>query len=190
MGLSSRVTAAFIVVAAGTGLFSAGPAIAASTKAPPGLSGAVQYTETIPGPGGNKPVRDIKGDKAKRHGSPAQTLGAKPAAKLEALGPEGRAAADLAAAGAVDKSPKNGRNHHRSTAAGSKGGTGPGAGGVKTGGGSEASGSSSIGQIADQVFGSSGPTGMGLLQPILIVFCAIAALTFIVGRRRSSSNHD
>lgn len=57
---------------------------------PPGNSAANQYTETLPGAGGDRAGKN-KGV------TPAQALGAKNAKKLESKGPAGKAAAELAA---------------------------------------------------------------------------------------------
>jgi hypothetical protein len=213
-------------IAALMGLLTAGPAIAASTKAPPGVSGAVQYTETLPAPGGNKTTKEIEGEDSSTKKKPSEQLGAKHAAKLEALGPEGQAAANLAADGTTSgettvepeasteteettqpekqKSDKKKSDKKKHKDKGGKkdkkqGGAaaGPGSqdGGPKAPmnssgaeGSGSSNGSSSVGQIADHVLGSSGSQGMGLLQPLLLLLAAIAAVTYVVGQRRSSSD--
>lgn len=58
---------------------------------PPGNSAVNQYTETYPTAKGGAPASET-GER-----SPAESLGARNADKLEGLGPEGRAAAELAA---------------------------------------------------------------------------------------------
>ena len=147
------------------------PAASAGTPPllPEGPSGANQYTETLPGAGGNETTRGIHekegGSGAK---TPAAALGRENAARLEALGAAGREAARLAAAGA----PR-------------------GVGGARAGGGagrsgSSTSGSSAVGQILGQLTGSSDSGGgMGLLLPLLIVAAIVAAAAFVIGYRRA-----
>lgn len=129
---------------------------------PPGNSGANQYTETLPGPGGNVPSDEVKG------GSPDKVLGAANAARLKALGPEGRAAAELAAATAPGKT---GRVAPPDSAA------------------PASSGSSGIGEVLEQATGTSGSGGMGLLLPLLIVLASIGSLAFFLARRRPRQSH-
>lgn len=144
-----------------------GASIASATRAvPPGVSGATQYTETLPGPGGEESTRQIGAEKREASASPEQKLGAQNAGRLEELGPEGKAAARLAAAGVT-----------RST-------------GGPTGGGVEPSGSSPAGQLLSQVTGTSGSQGMGMLLPLLIAAAALVAVAYLVGRRRIVKAHD
>jgi hypothetical protein len=70
----------------------AAPAYAgAEYYVPPGNSAANQYTETLPSAGGDS------GGKKKDKATPAATLGAGNAKKLEDQGPSGKAAAQLPA---------------------------------------------------------------------------------------------
>jgi hypothetical protein len=126
---------------------------------PPGNSAANQYTETLPGPGGNTPSSEAKG------GAPAKVLGSSNAARLEALGPEGRAAARLAAATAPHPVGKG-------EPGGAKAAPVP-------------SGSSGLGQVLRQLTGTSGSGGMGLLLPLVIVLAVLAAVGFLITRRRT-----
>ncbi len=165
------------------------PQALAAKRVPPGLSGANQYTETIPGAGGSESVRGMEGENGAA-ATPSKALGKDNAAKLEALGPEGSAAARAAAIGV---------------------GTGGGSGGPKPpsgttpragAGGSAAkignapdearatgdSGSSAAGQIVDQITGSSGSAGMGWLLPFLIFATAVGAGAYVLGRRRTTSH--
>jgi hypothetical protein len=143
--------------------------VAAPGAVPPGVSGANQYTETLPGAGGNEPTSNLhekgQGPSAK---TPAQALGHKNAAQLEALGPEGRAAAQLAAAGTPPRAP-GGKASERTAHSG---------------------GSSAIGQVLGQLTGTSGSEGMGLLLPLLIAAGILAAAAYAFGRRRTAAGHD
>lgn len=141
-------------------------AAAASGRVPPGNSGANQYTETLPGAGGNKPTRDIGGEGGR---TPAKVLGHANAARLEALGPEGRAAAQLAAKSAPESIA--GQPH--------------GEGGV-----SNPSGSSGLSQVLGQLTGSSDSGGMGLLLPLLIAMTIVGAAAYGLGRRRTARPQD
>jgi hypothetical protein len=141
------------------------PAGAGATQArvPPGLSGANQYTESLPGGGGNETTGGVR-EAESRGGAaaPAKVLGHRNAARLEALGPEGQAAARLAAAGAASG--------------------GKGASDAHGGGSAE---SSPAGQILGQVTGSSsGSGGMGLLLPLLILGAVLCAGVYVFARRR------
>jgi hypothetical protein len=176
------VTAAFLVSGPLAGSASAAPQVVA-----PGHSGTSQYTETLPGAGGETPTEPTGRESAAgapggggRSGggagatpaapttteSPgtAAVLGAANAKRLEKAGPAGRAAARLAAtAGAT---PEVGKS--------------PGSGGH------EASAASPVRQVVSQLTGTSGSEGVGLLLPILIAMSALLALGFVVVRRRGA----
>lgn len=139
---------------------------------PPEGSAVNQYTENYPSAGGNVPSGGGDG-----HRTAAQVLGKAKAARLEALGTAGEAAAQLAAAGAP---PAVGQTAGRSGGSGRGGAAGdspspslyanpPGESGLK--------------QVLGQITGSSsGETG--LLLPLLMVASLIAAVAFAVARRR------
>lgn len=141
------------------------PVATAQRVVPPGNSGASQYTETLPGPGGDVPTGEAKGG-----ASPAKALGASNAARLEALGTAGRAAARLAAETAPGRA-----DGHR--------GAGP-------GGAENPSGTPALSQILGQVTGSSDSGGMGLLLPLLIALAAVAAAALVLIRRRMARSRD
>jgi hypothetical protein len=154
-----------------------GAAMATSTV-PPGVSGAAQYTESLPGAGGEESTKSVveadKGGGGKATG-PAQTLGTENAEKLEALGPEGKAAAGLAAAG---------RGGDGGNGSGDKDGS-EGTGGAAAGTATRSSGGGSgVGQVVGQLSGSEGSSGMGLLLPLLIAMAVVAAAGYLIGRRR------
>ena len=146
---------------------------AAEAYVPPGNSAATQYTEAVPTAGGPKATDHSKHGQSR---SPDRILGAKKTAKLDAQGPQGKAAAEvvaLTAPGAVDSTAKaTAASGHGSS--GSPGGQ-AGSGGDQGGGGSGAGnlgqrvrsaspghpvqtgsdGSSAIGEVAGQATGSS-----------------------------------
>jgi hypothetical protein len=160
-----------IVVALGALVALAAPATsaAATPKAvPPGLSAANQYTETLPGPGGEEPTG------GGGPGTPAAALGRVDARRLEELGPDGRAAARLAAAGAPGPTAK-GRGERRSEAARR---------------GLDPAGPSALRQILGQVTGTSDSGGAGLLAPVLIGSAMVLAAAYALGRRRRPASRD
>lgn len=142
---------------------------------PPDNSAVNQYTETYPVPGGGATTND----KSKR--SPDKALGARNARRLEALGPEGRAAAALAAATAPRQGATSRRDATGGTrgAAGSAGGSGPKAG--------EPSGSSALGEVIEQATGTSSSGQMGLLLPLLIAAAAVGSLAYLWWRKRPTA---
>lgn len=163
--------------------------LAAQGNVPPGVSGANQYTETLPGPGGNEPTSAISGAKQptgkKAPGTPAQALGTEQAAKLEGLGTEGRAAARLAANGAPGRSGGGGKG-----SGGAGGGAASKTGGATTTATEAGHGSGAVSQIVGQVVGSSDSGGgMGLLLPLLIAMSVVAAAAYAVGRRRGTGRN-
>lgn len=170
-------------------------AIAGTTSAaqnvPPGVSGANQYTETLPGPGGNSAAgggsSTTGGDTGAPH-STAQTLGATNARKLEALGPEGEAAAELA----TQSSPVGPSSDSGSKKAGHKGGKhyGQASGGQADAsagvGSSHAQGSSGVQQVLGQITGTGGSNsgGMTWLLPLLIGASVVVAAAYLFARHR------
>jgi hypothetical protein len=165
---------------------------AAPGAVPPGVSGANQYTETLPGPGGNESTAVISGAKQptdkKSTRAPAQALGAEQAATLESLGPEGRAAARLAADGVPARS--GGKNKGQGSGHPSGGGKGGGGKGTTTTAVEAGDGSGAVNQVLGQVVGSSDSGGgMGLLLPLLIAMSVVAAAGYAVGRRRGAGRN-
>lgn len=105
----NRFVAIAMAIFAFAALALPGSASAARSTVPPGVSGANQYTESLPGAGGEESTKSITGggggsgeggSGGGTTASPTQVLGTESTEKLEALGPEGKAAAALAAAGA------------------------------------------------------------------------------------------
>ena len=154
-------------------------AAGAQTTVPPGNSGANQYTETLPGAGGNEPTSDIGHGK---NDSPQKALGKKHADRLESLGPAGQATANLAAKGAPVPAGTQAHGHHRA-----KGGAGGGNNSRTPP--ANPGGSSGAGQIFHQLVGSdSGSEGMGALLPLLIGVAALSAAAFVAIRRRTTAH--
>jgi hypothetical protein len=129
---------------------------------PPGNSAANQYAQTLPGPGGNEAVGG-------RHEprSPAKVLGKSTTERMRKLGPEGRAALQLAA----ETAPQAVR-HHR---------FGPSSGATPN-----PNGSSGLGEILRQATGTLTSGSMGVLQPTILLVALIAACAYAIGRRRAS----
>lgn len=176
---------------------------------PPGNSAATQYTEAVPTAGGPKATNPSK------HGgnkSPKQVLGSSNAKKLDAQGPEGHAAAEVAAEtapGTVAQTdggaPAGTLGHAGSqpqTDGGDSGGGKGQAGGTPSGNGSGRQtaaaaaltsqqlpdGSSGLGEVLGQATGSSDSGQLGLLLP-LIVLATIAWSVAYVVRRRKQPTH-
>lgn len=132
---------------------------------PPDVSAANQYTEALPGAGGNTPTGAYGGEHPQ---SPTKGLGHSNAARLEALGPDGRAAADLAAAGVPNRGQRaNSHQTEKSTE-----GVGNGESGAR--------------QVLGHLSGISDSGGMGAWLLALIVAFAVAAAAFAVRRRRAT----
>jgi len=163
----------------------AAPAYAgAEYYVPPGNSAANQYTETLPSAGGDS------GGKKKGKATPAATLGAGNAKKLESQGASGKAAAQLAAETAPATVPVT-----ETPSAGSGGNGIPGGAGGKSanGGGSspapttvgvdEPSGSSGIGAVLGQATGSADDGSLGLWLPVAIVAAIAGSIAYLLRSR-------
>src|SRR5215207_873445 len=139
----------------------AATAQAPKTNAPPGNSAIDEYLETVPGASGNQRPR-----------TPATGGGAaaKPAlsqaerARLERLGPDGRALADAVDATAP---PKASRKATETPLAGD--------------------GRSPLSEVLDAATGDDGGGGMGVLLPTILLATVLGAIALVVLRRRSAS---
>lgn len=151
---------------------------------PPGNSGIDQYTESIPGAGGNHPTSGGHGGGG---GNPS-AVSPSVIRMLNSQGPAGRGAARLATATAPNL---------RGTGADSTGGAGRnatagnGGGSRAASGGNDASGSAGSGSgakaIGAELTGSGADTGMGIWLPIILGSTLAAALALTVLRWRRES---
>jgi hypothetical protein len=140
------------------------PAASGAKNVPPGNSGADQYSETLPGAGGNEQTNSGGGGGNPSSSQPALSPAAQES--LEELGPAGRAAADLANRTAPRGAGKTaGRN-----------------GGAATR--QNPSGSSAVLDVFKQAGGSSDSGGMGIALPLILAGSALAAFLFLRSRRR------
>jgi hypothetical protein len=150
---------------------------------PPDNSAANQYTESFPGAGGEKggKVRGV---------TPADTLGAGNAKRLEERGPEGKAAAEVATQTAPSQLATGGNSTGSAGAnvngTGTTGG-GSGADGGNNGGGNgglapstpvdQPQGSSALGQIVGQATGV-GDGNVGLWLPLAIMLILAGSIAY------------
>jgi hypothetical protein len=179
--------------------------MATAQNVPPGVSGANQYSETLPGPGGNSTAGGgpfggggpstgggtSSGGNSATPKSTAQTLGAANARKLEALGPEGKAAAELAtqSATATSSPRKAGHKGGQHAPQGSGGGKDHRSSGAGT---SDARGSSGVSQVLSQITGTGGSDsgGMSWLLPLLIGASVVVAVAYLFARQRPPRPQD
>ncbi|HET8566499.1 MAG TPA: hypothetical protein VFL77_08510 [Solirubrobacterales bacterium] len=154
-----------------------GPAaVCGAETVPPGNSAAAQYTETYPTSQGNE-----QGGSGGSHRSPARTLGSRNAGRLEALGPQGRAAAALAAATA----PSPAQPGAGAGPAGGRGGGAPAGRSTPAERLSEPGGSSAIGDALGQAVGVSAGGGTGLVLPAALLAVLAWAAAYAWRRRPS-----
>lgn len=160
----------------------------AAPYVPPGNSAANQYTEAVPTAGGPKATGYGQG----KANSPSKVLGARNAAKLDAQGPLGHAAAMLAAATAPATIPPA---SEPATTPQPGGGSPNGKSGGPSGSGQATthraqlsatqipSGSSGLGEVLGQATGSSSGQ-LGLLLPLLIAAVLIWSVAYLLRQRR------
>jgi len=170
------------------GLFLPGTALA-EYYVPPGNSAANQYTESLPGAGGESAGK--RGDTIR---SPEQSLGKRNAQRLEAQGPAGRAAAQLAAETAPPQSlvraaatagNSNGNGGDSRQQASGKPSQGNGAGSTSPAVAStgQPSGSSGLGEVLSQATGSSDDGNLGLWLPIVILATVAGSIAYCLRPR-------
>lgn len=135
--------------------------------APPGNAGIDEYLETVPGGDGNRPLDRGVDD------------GLSPAARrrLERLGEDGRAAADLAAAGP--------RSASRSRGNSAEGGNGNGGDAVEEAGRRDRANGGLGSAVAAPLTGDG---GMGALFPALLAATLLGGVALLVARRRRPSD--
>lgn len=173
------------------------PAAAPATYyVPPENSAATQYTESFPTAGGDK--ESGNGGKQGRR-SPDQVLGKQNARQLEAQGPQGEAAAEVAAETApvtsstpASESTSTTRHSHEAQPGkhsanapgkftGPHSATPPGASPSPA---AQPQGSSGFGQVVGQAVGTSSADGIDALLPLAIVGTIAWALTYLFLKRR------
>lgn len=189
-----------IGVAALVASFSPASLAAAETVVPPGNGAATQYTEAIPGPGGNAvPGNGIKGGGGSGHSSPSHVLGHHNAEKLEGEGQVGRevakVAAETAPTGTAAPPPAassgKGKGEENSTGGGAPAGGNGGNGGGGSGStvtrnavsAETGSGSSGLGEVLGQATGSSSGEA-GLLLPLILLAAVMGSIAYAWRRRR------
>jgi hypothetical protein len=177
----------------------------AAPYVPPGNSAATQYTEAVPTAGG--PKATSKGKQGQNR-SPSRVLGTRNAEKLDAQGPQGQAAAELATAtapAAIAGASSESTAAPRTGDAGEEGGRGAqGAeGGSRSGGGGgvdrtgshtaapqaqNPSDSSGLGEVLGQATGYSSSGQLGLLLPLIVLGAIAWSVAFAVRRRRQPTH--
>jgi hypothetical protein len=176
----------------------------AAPYVPPGNSAATQYTEAVPTAGGPKATGKAKQGKSK---APSQVLGDRHTERLDAQGPEGRAAAEVAAAtapatvatAAAESGPDQVANSEAGSQSGGHGGQSanhlagaPGASAndqageqaVQAADAQSPSGSSALGQVADQATGSAASGQLGVLLPLLLVAVVVWSIAYLLRQQR------
>jgi hypothetical protein len=176
---------------------------AAETYVPPGNSAATQYTEAVPTAGGPKATGKSP---HKQSSSPAKILGGPNSRRLEEQGPQGKAAAEAAAAtapgpvapGATPQAPETAPSgsgggksaHGEGNGETGEPSTGNGAGQpsrIAKGGapaGTEPGGSSGLGEVVGQATGASSSGTLGPLLPLAIVAAIVWSLAYVSRRRK------
>jgi hypothetical protein len=130
---------------------------APSTNAPPGNSAIDEYLETVPAATGNQRPRPPGG------GSTSGALTPTQRARLERLGPDGKALV-----GVVDAtSPARTSTRKRPTAPGATHGRSP------------------LGGVIAAAAGHDGGAGMGVVLPAILLASLLAIVAIVVVRRRS-----
>jgi hypothetical protein len=144
---------------------------------PPGNSAATQYTEAYPTAGGSRKAE--RGDKQQNR-PPAEVIGERTASELESRGPDGRAAAEVAAATA----PAGGLAISADAGAGVESGGSQGGEGRAAAPGDEADAGSGVGEVLGQATGSSSSGELGPLLPLTILAAIAWALFYVWWQRR------
>lgn len=177
-----------MLIATAFALLALPPAAPAQYVVPPDNSAVNQYTETVPTAGGGQDT-DRQGKKRR---SADEVLGAGNAAQLEAQGPQGRAAAEVAAATAPEAtSPQtapaadtaDGARHKQGGTGDARGAETPSSPAVSSLT-DDPSGSSGLGEVIAQATGSSSSGEMGLLLPLVIVAALAWSLSYFWRQRR------
>jgi hypothetical protein len=165
------------IVLAGVVLACAGAAPARAQEdqvvAPPGNSGVEEYLEIVPGSRGDRPAggggqaESMSGDVAGAQATPRAVLGEETTRALRRLGPDGRRAAEVAAASAPQVASDNGGDKQAASDGGFSAAADDG------GGRAEA--------VAGALAGDGG--GIGMAFPLLLLGALVAALGLLAVRR-------
>ncbi|HXS47375.1 MAG TPA: hypothetical protein VN756_07920 [Solirubrobacterales bacterium] len=155
---------------------------AAAAYVPPGNSAATQYTEALPTAGGPKATDKSKQGQKR---SPNMVLGAHNTEKLDAHGPQGHAAAEVAAETAPSATAA--QTAAKPEASGSTGhndskGSNSNAGYPAPP--QDSSGSSGFGEVVSQATGSSSSGQLGLLLPLLIIGVVALSIAYLLRQRK------
>ncbi len=162
-------------------LFLIPTASAVAAIVPPGNSAATQYSESVPGAGGEETRPEAGGGDRSSTGKAAgeeSVVPAATAAELKRLGPEGEAALRLANQG---PRPSKAAKRH-----GNEGGAVATDPGTPGGPGSGSGGSSGVGEVLGGAAGTSSG-GLGFLQPLILAAVLVGAGAYLLRRRRSGS---
>lgn len=188
-----------------TGLCSLGATIAilavpstavAEYYIPPENSAATQYTEAFPTGGGH---REPGAGQDRR--SPDQVLGERNARKLAAQGPDGEAAAEVAAVTAPAAPAADQVTTTKPRSAGAKGGKPPAGGSAQPNEPRPAApptdasspppvqpeGSSGLGEVAGQALGTSSTGSTGALLPLAFLGAIAWSFVYLTRKRKSST---
>jgi hypothetical protein len=142
---------------------SAATAQTPQTNAPPGNSAIDEYLETVPGATGNQRPRTPSGKASDATLTPVQR------ARLERLGPDGKALAD--AVEATAPAPAAGTNSRKPA-------TAP----------DTSQGRSPLSEVFDAATGEDGGGGgMGIVLPAILLLTLLGVIALAVARRRSVS---
>lgn len=146
------------------------PVAAAAKTVPPGNSGADQYSETLPGAGGND-----KTNSGGSSGGSQDVLSVAAQKNLDQLGPAGQATADLAQSTAPPRQDGN-------TSSKQKGG--------RANSADSPSGSSGFADVLKQAGGGGDSGGMGIMLPLILASSLLAAFAFLWVRRRGGGTAE
>ena len=156
---------------------------ASAVRVPPGNSAATQYSETVPGAGGEEGGRKTNAGKSsggQEGGGAKSSVPATTATEFEELGPEGKAALNFTnSSGTGGDGGKDYGDKEGGAVA-----TGPGDSGTPGGAGlsAESSGSSGVSEVLGGAVGMSGG-GLDFLQPLILAMILVGAGAYILRRR-------
>lgn len=143
-------------------------------------SAVCQYSENVPGAGGDQPTSGGGSGGHSSGGGDHQAISPSTQRALESQGPNGAATAALADATAPSGIQGSGASGSGHKAQGDSG--------ASSGGGASSSGTGGapgIGKALGHVLNAGDPgSGMGIALPVILAASLLAALVFVFGRRR------